>query len=61
MIKFAKVINNETGLCEVGLGTDAEFYISIGMELLNVQQSDVDGNWYLVEKCPMKTYEQNEL
>ena len=60
MIKYAKITNQETGLCEVGLGTNTEFYTSIGMELLDVQQSDVDNNWYLAQKCPMKTDEQKE-
>lgn len=61
MIKYAKIINKETGLCEVGLGTNTSFYQSIGMKQLDVQQSDLDGNWYLAEKCPMKTDEQKEL
>ena len=60
MLKYAKIINQETGLCEVGLGTNAEFYQSIGMTLLDVRQSDIDGAWYLAEKCPMKTDEQKE-
>lgn len=25
MIKYAKIVNNETGLCEVGIGTNEEF------------------------------------
>ena len=61
MIKYAKILNEETGLCEVGLGTNAQFYQSIGMEELDVQQSDIDGCWYLVEKCPMKSDEEKEL
>lgn len=61
MIKYAKVINEETGLVEVGIGTNTEFYKSIGMKKLNVQQSDVDNQWYLSELCPMKTDEQKEL
>ena len=60
MIKYAKVINQETGLCEIGLGTNTEFYQSIGMIELDVQQSDIDGSWYLANKCPMKTDEQKE-
>lgn len=58
MIRYANIVNNETGLCEVGLGTNAGFYQSIGMTQLDVQQSDIDNNWYLTEKCPMKTDEQ---
>lgn len=61
MIKFAQVINEETGLCSIGTGTNTDFYKSIGMIELDVQQSDVDNNWYLVDKCPMKTDEQKEL
>lgn len=60
MIKFAQVINEETGLCSIGTGTNIDFYKSIGMTELDVQQSDVDNNWYLVDKCPMKTDEQKE-
>ena len=58
MIKFAKVINNETGLCEVGIGTNTKFYISIGMTEQDVEQSDIDNNWYLAEKCPHKSEEE---
>ena len=58
MIKYAKVINEETGLVEVGIGTNTEFYKSIGMKKLNVQQSDIDDQWYLIEKCSMKTNEE---
>ena len=60
MIKYAKIINQETGLCEVGLGTNTEFYKSVGMVELDVKQSDMDNNWYLADKCPMKTDEQKE-
>nr|DAF63900.1 MAG TPA: hypothetical protein [Siphoviridae sp. ctgn638] len=55
MFKYAKVINEQTGLCEVGLGTNTNFYKSIGMVGLDVQQSDIDEAWYLKDKCPMKT------
>ena len=55
MIKYAQLINEETGLCSVGTGTNTEFYKSIGMVELDVQQSDIDNAWYLAEKCPMKS------
>ena len=58
MFKYAKITDEQTGLCEVGIGTNAEFYQSIGMTEQDVCQSSVDGNWYLSEKCPQKTYEQ---
>ena len=58
MIKYAKIVNEETGLVEVGLGTNTSFYQSIGMVALDVKQSDIDNAWYLTEKCPMKTDEE---
>ena len=58
MLKYAKIINQETGLCEVGIGTNTEFYKSIGMTQLDVQQSDIDNRYYLIDKCPMKSDEQ---
>ena len=57
MIKYAKVIN-ETGLCEVGVGTDYTYYKKMGLIELDVQKSDIDGQWYLSEKCPMKSEEE---
>lgn len=57
MIKYVKVINNETGLCEVGTGTNSKFYKSIGMKELDVSLSDINGQWYLSDKCPMKSDE----
>ena len=58
MIKYCKIINEEKGLVEIGTGTNTNFYKSIGMTQLDVQQSDIDGAWYLTDKCPMKTDEQ---
>ena len=58
MIKYAQLINKETGLCSVGLGTNTDFYKSIGMVELDVKQSDIDNAWYLAEKCPMKSAEE---
>ena len=58
MYKYAIIKDTAKGLCTVGDGSNEKFYKSIGMELLDVQQSDVDGLWYLIDKCPMKTDEQ---
>ena len=55
MIKYATIIDGETGLCAVGAGTDYETYIKMGMVRLNVELSDVDNRWYLVGKCPKKS------
>ena len=55
---YGTIIDNNTGLCSVGTGTNIEFYKSIGMVELDVQQSDIDNRYYLSDKCPMKTDEQ---
>lgn len=53
MLKYAKIINEETKQCDVGLGTNAVFYKSIGMSVMNVEQS-YNGYWYLKGYCPKK-------
>ena len=53
MKKYAKVINEETKLCEVGLGTNNNFYASIGMEEMEVEQA-FNGSWYLAGYAPVK-------
>ena len=53
MKKYAKVINEETKDCEVGLGTNNNFYASIGMTEMEVEQ-DYAGNWYLAGYAPAK-------
>lgn len=60
MLKYAKIINIDTGLCSVGLGSNEKYFKSIGMELLDVEQSDTDLQWYLSEKCPIKTEKQKK-
>lgn len=61
MLKYAQIVDKKTGLCNVGLGDDIVFYVDMGFELLDVEQSDIDGFYYLAEKCPMKTEEQKEI
>lgn len=56
MLKYAKIINTETGLCEVGLGTNETFYKSLGMQKLDVTQSEIDEQWYLSEKLKTEAY-----
>ena len=53
MLKYAKVVNDQTKLCEVGIGTDIDVYISIGMTELDVEQA-YNGNWYLAGYAPVK-------
>ena len=52
MIKYAKIIDDNLKICSVGLGDDIEFYKSIGMEPMDVEQA-WDGNWYLVGYKPL--------
>lgn len=56
VMKFSKVENEETKACSVGVGTDEEFYKSIGMKLMDVEQA-WDNNWYLVGYAPEKPKE----
>lgn len=56
-IKYAKVINQETKQCEVGLGTNAEFYQKIGMTQQDVEKA-YNGAWYLTGYAPEKPEEE---
>ena len=51
MLKYAKIINEETKQCEVGLGTNVKFYKSIGMTEMDVEQA-YDGGWYVAGYAP---------
>ncbi len=53
MKKYAKVVNEETKLCEVGVGTNTSFYASIGMTEMEVEQA-YNGQWYLKGYAPAK-------
>ena len=53
MIKYAKVINEETKECQVGLGTNETFYRSIGMVEMDVEQA-YNGVWYVKGYAPEK-------
>lgn len=57
MKKYAKVTNQETKLCEVGLGTNAEFYKSIGMTEMDVEQA-YDGSWYVKGYAPVQPVDE---
>ena len=50
---YAKVINQETKQCDVGDGTNVEFYKSLGMTDQEVEQA-YDGSWYLKGYAPVK-------
>ena len=56
-IKYAKIIDEENKLCEVGLGTNTKFYQSIGMTEMDVEES-YNGSWYVTGYAPQKPHRQ---
>ena len=59
MKKYAKIENEETKVCSVGIGTNTEFYRSIGMSEMEVEQA-YDGSWYVKGFAPEKPIEEKE-
>ena len=59
MLKYCKIVNKEKGLIEIGLGTDTDFYKSIGFTLQEVEE--IDGVWYLQGKAPAPDLEVLKL
>ncbi len=57
MLKYAKIINKKTKQCQVGIGTDTEYYKSINFKELDVEKSH-DGNWYLKGHTPQQPIEE---
>lgn len=57
-IMYAKILDEDKKLCAVGEGTNTAFYKKIGMELMDVEQSDITGEWYLKGYAPKKTVEE---
>ena len=50
---YAKIVNEETKVCEVGIGTNTAFYKSIGMSEMEVEQA-YNGAWYIKGYAPEK-------
>lgn len=57
MIKYAKILDNKTKLCAAGVGTNVEYYKSIGMTEMDVEQA-YDGAWYLMGYAPVEPENQ---
>ena len=53
MLKYAKIINEETKEVSIGTGTNSAYYQSIGMTEMEVEQA-YDGSWYLAGYAPAK-------
>ena len=63
MRKYAKITNEETKECSIGVGTNVEFYQSVGMTEMDVEQA-YNGNWYVSGYAPAQpepTYVQKRL
>ena len=58
MIKYAKILDEETKKVDIALGDDIQIYEKLGFTSQDVEQSDIDGQWYLSGYVPMKTDEQ---
>ena len=56
---YAKIVNEKTKQVSVGLGTNAEFYLSIGMTEMEVEQA-YNGQWYIKGYAPQKSQEEKE-
>lgn len=50
---YAKIEDNETKVCSVGVGTNNSFYKSIGMVEMDVEQA-YNGDWYVAGYAPKK-------
>lgn len=55
---YCELIDDKSGLVRLGVGCSEEYYRSIGMKKRNVEQSEIDAEWYITEKCPHYTPEE---
>ena len=63
MKKYAIIIDEDTKVCQVGLGDNVEFYQSLGFEEMEVEQA-WNGDWYVLGYAPQKpleAYKQEKL
>lgn len=51
MIRYAKVVNEETKECHIGTGTNTAYYKKLGMVEMEVEQS-YNGAWYVKGYAP---------
>lgn len=59
MLKYAKIIDDKTKLCVVGIGTDIKEFQSMGLVEMEVEQA-YDNCWYVKGYAPEKTREIKE-
>lgn len=51
MKKYARIIDDKTKEVQIGVGCDDEYYIEIGMTLMEVEQA-YNGSWYVKGYAP---------
>lgn len=60
MKKYAKIIDNKTKEVQIGVGCPDEYYIEIGMTLMDVEQA-YNSNWYVEGYAPKYEPTEDEL
>lgn len=60
MKKYAKIIDDVTKEVEIGVGCDDEYYIEIGMTLMDVEQA-YNGLWYVEGYAPQESEEDKKI
>ena len=60
MKKYAKIINETTKEVQIGVGVNDEYYIEIGMTLMDVEQA-YNSNWYVEGYAPKYEPTEDEL
>ena len=53
MQKYAKIEDDKSKICSVGIGTNSSYYESIGYQLMDVEHA-YNGQWYLSGYAPEK-------
>lgn len=53
MKKYAKIFNDKTKECFVGIGTNEKLYKAVGMNETDVEQA-FNGKWYIMGYVPRK-------
>lgn len=51
MKKYAIIIDDKAKKCDVGVGTNIEYYKSLGMTEMDVEEG-YDGQWYVLGYAP---------
>ncbi|MDR0571941.1 MAG: hypothetical protein LBG48_03780 [Rickettsiales bacterium] len=57
MLKYAKITNQETKACSVGLGINESYYKKIGYEQMDVEKG-YDDIWYLSGYTPTQSLDE---